>query len=130
MTETTAAATTGENDKFDPAAQAIIDKQRSARTHALICYTLALLSCITGITGVIALIWAYIKRGDAIDTPMYGHFNNVISVFWVSFFMFIIGFITTIFFVGYLILAATLFWVLYRDIKGLIRAMDNKPFNS
>lgn len=124
MTDTTSGG------EFNAETQLVIEKVNSARTHAIICYALMLLACLTGFTSLIALIWAYVKRGDAVDTPLQDHFSNIISTFWISLVLGIVGVFTTIFVVGYFILIGTGIWVLYRMIKGLIRAMDRKPFNA
>lgn len=128
MTQTTSEQSL--NGEFNPASQLALENSNNARTHAIICYVLLLLSCVTGITGLIALIWAYIKRGDAKETPFYDHFSNVITVFWVSLILGIIGAVTLMIIVGYFILLGTAIWVFYRLIKGVIRAVDKKPFNA
>jgi uncharacterized membrane protein len=126
MTDSTSDATIG--NEFDADAQFEIERRNTLRTHTIICYVLMLLSFVTGISGLIGLIWAYVKRGDAHKTRYYDHFSNVINVFWVSLLLGLVGLFTTIFVVGYFIILGNVVWVLYRMIKGLIRTMDRKPY--
>jgi uncharacterized membrane protein len=131
-----------------------VEVQRSAdepglRQSALIAYVLMLAACVAGIPALLAVILAYIRRTDAAGTVWYGHFQNVITVFWTIFAATIIGFATfplvlgaffsggawpppsalaipVIFWlVGFPVLAL---WFLYRMIKGLVRASDGRPY--
>ena len=53
------------------------------RTTAMICYVLYLVAFINGLTAIIGVIIAYIKRSDAVGTVWESHFRNLIVVFWV-----------------------------------------------
>ena len=99
------------------------------RTHAIICYSLMLLACLLGFTSIIAVVWAYIKRGSTGDPIADQHLSNVITVFWVSLILSIVGALTWFFFIGGFIILITAIWVIYRMVKGLIRVLDCKPFN-
>lgn len=123
--------------------------ENSSRLVAIISYALLLLACTTGFTGIVAVVLAYVKRDDARGTVFESHFSNVITVFWaaVAFFVLLmaaIGFGAVRLFSmpepqpdpqivafavgawGAMVLFAV--WYLYRTIKGLVRAIDGKPY--
>ena len=49
----------------------------------VLCYVLFLIACVNGITAIIGVIIAYVKRRDAAGTIWESHLNNLILVFWV-----------------------------------------------
>ena len=124
----------------------------TASLHALAiaCYVLFLLAGVNGITAIIGVVLAYLKRSDARGTIWESHFRNVIVVFWA---MLIAGLIWLFSFpvsFGFLwaqdfvwpfvpVLGAPLvlwliagpilvIWYFYRLIRGLIRLLDDKPY--
>ena len=119
------------------------------RSLVIVCYVLFLLASVNGLTAIVGVIIAYAKRRDAIGTPWQSHFANLILVFWVMVGAAIVGFLTwpiaigaflvawpvfwppalTIpFAFGFLIFPLFALWYLYRIIRGLIRASDERPF--
>jgi uncharacterized membrane protein len=122
--------------------------QTPARIVALISYGLFFLALANGITAVIGLVLAYIKRGDTRGTVWESHFSNMILVFWVSVASIVLllvvamfgiadllsGFDTTpkeFYFVlpaMFLIGTVWLVWYLYRTVRGFIRALDGKAY--
>src|ERR1043165_1357117 len=77
----------------------------SLRSTAMLAYLLLLLSCVTGLTAIGAVILAYIKKGDALGTVWQSHFRNVIVVFWVMLAVFLMSImslpISLAYFLGY-----------------------------
>ena len=120
------------------------------RQSAMIAYALMLSALAIGFTALIAVIFAYIRRTDAVGTIWESHFRNVIVVFWTMCVAAVIAFVTFPIVVGaYLsgafawpplpaLVAPMLFWMfgfpiialwfLYRMIKGLVRATDGRPY--
>src|SRR4051794_28515924 len=80
------------------------------RTFTIICYVLYLLGCFNGLTTIIGVIIAYMKRAEAAGTPWASHFDNLITVFWVGLIVAVIGGLTIWFLVGFVILAVLFFW--------------------
>ncbi len=99
----------------------------NAKTSALIAYGLLAFGLFTGLFWVIGGIWAVVKKEDAQGTVYYGHFNEVISIFWKGLLLYIIGFMLLFFIVGYFILLAAWVWSVYKIIKGLARLTSNNP---
>ncbi len=100
------------------------------RTMALVVYGLFLVALFSGgLAGIAGLIVAYVKRGEARGTIWESHFDNQISTFWATFVLCIVGALTIVVFgLGLLILGAAFVWFLYRTVKGLVAAIEWKPY--
>jgi len=120
------------------------------RTLAMVCYVLFLLACVNGLTAIIGVIIAYLKRADAAGTVWHSHFASLILVFWVmataalvvllswplSFgWFFANGYVllwppafALPLLLGFILFPILAIWYLYRVIRGLIRAGEDKPY--
>lgn len=99
------------------------------RTMAIIVYGLMLASFVSfHFAAVIAVILAYVKRADARGTIWETHFDAVISTFWVTLVVMLIGVPLSFVIIGIPILFALAIWYLYRNIKGLVRVIDARPY--
>jgi uncharacterized membrane protein len=110
-----------------PAAGMSAEQLASLKQLTLATYILYALSAFTGITGIVALIINYIKREDTAGTIYASHFTWQIRTFWWSLVWGILGFLTLLVGVGFLILCIDGIWVLYRMIKGFLNWNDGKP---
>ncbi|MGO3892444.1 MAG: DUF4870 family protein [Paenalcaligenes sp.] len=93
----------------------------------LIIYILYLASVFIGVTAIAAIIINYVKKDDVAGTLYESHFRWQIRTFWFGILWAVIGAITAVFFIGFLILIATGIWLLYRMIRGLLALNDGKP---
>lgn len=89
-----------------------------------------------GIVGLVAIIMAHVKRGDAAGTWLASHYRWLIRTFWFSvlwgsiggliaallWWLLLIGVV-----IGYAIWIATTIWVLYRLIHGYLLFKESKP---
>jgi uncharacterized membrane protein len=119
------------------------------RSLTIVCYVLFLLASVNGLTAIVGVIIAYVKRRDASDTIWQSHFNNLILVFWVVVATAVLGFLTWPIAIGALLAAWPIFWpsaltlpfafwflgipllalwCLYRVIRGMIRASEERPY--
>ena len=126
----------------------VIDESGN-RTFAIVCYVLFIAAFMNGLSAIVGVVLAYIKHDEVRATIWESHFSNLISVFWAGMAMTVLllamfaggafGIFTatqTNSFNGAIALmplagiAGVLFliWYLYRTIKGLIYAVDGKPF--
>ena len=90
-------------------------------------YALQVASFFVGVTFLIALIINYVKRPDVAGTYLESHFTWQIRTFWYGLLWGILGFISLILVIGYLILVASMVWVLYRVIKGWLKLNEGLP---
>ncbi|RQR54487.1 hypothetical protein DIE07_25755 [Burkholderia sp. Bp9002] len=112
--------------------QSAADSERLSglRTLTHVLYGLYALHWLTGgITGLIAIIINYVKRGDVAGTPYADHFEWQIRTFWRALIAYVIGFALAFVFVGFVVMFATWVWTLYRIIKGWLYLNDNKALD-
>ncbi len=92
-----------------------------------IIYFLYAASIFAGVTAIIAVIINYLKRDDVTGTWLESHFRWQIRTFWFSLLWGLIGGITMIIGVGFIIWGVTAIWAIYRIVKGMLNFYDNKP---
>ncbi len=84
-----------------------------------------------GLLGLIALIIAYVKRGEAVGTWLQSHYRWLIRTFWFSVLWNIVGWLAVVTLIGIpiaiCIWIATTIWVLYRLIRGYLLFNESKP---
>jgi uncharacterized membrane protein len=101
----------------------------SFRGTAIIAYVLYLLGWPSlHLATVVALILAYVQRGEARGTIWESHFTNVIETFWISLIVGLVAIPLCFIGVGFVVLAFLVVWFLFRTIKGLIRAIDGRAY--
>lgn len=106
-----------------------VDAERlaSLRQLTLVVYVLYALSWFVGITALIAIIVNYVKRADVAGTLYESHFTWQIRTFWWGLLWAVLGGLTLVVGVGFVILAAAFVWTLYRLVKGFLYWNDRKP---
>lgn len=97
-------------------------------THIL--YALYALHLFTGgVSILVGVIVAYIKRDDAVGTPYEQHLHWLIRTFWMGLAGYIIGGVLMFVLIGIPVLAAVFIWMLYRIVKGWLYLYDDKPLD-
>lgn len=100
------------------------------RTLTHILYALFALHWFTGgISVIIAIIIAYLKRGDASGTPYEAHMTWLIRSFWIGLVGYLIGAALIFVIIGFVVLTAVSIWMLYRIVKGWLYLYENKPLD-
>jgi uncharacterized membrane protein len=84
-------------------------------------------SYITGVSGLIGLVLAYVWRGEAHEPWEATHYTYLVRTFWIGLIAGVIGFITLIIGIGFLILLAVGVWTLVRIVLSLINAQKRAP---
>ena len=79
------------------------------------------------ITYFVAVILNYIKLEDVRGTWLESHFRWQIRTFWFGLLWFVLGGLTYIILIGWLILFAASLWLFYRILKGWLNLNDGKP---
>ena len=93
-------------------------------------YALQVASFLIGITFLVALIINYVKRPDVAGTYLESHFTWQIRTFWYGLLWGILGLISLIVVIGYLILVANMVWVLYRVVLGWLKLHEGVPVHN
>ncbi len=108
--------------------QPVASREDSARTMAIIVYLLYLAALINGLTAIVGVILAYVKRDEARGTAYESHFSNAIEVFWI----FLVGMLIAVplcfIVIGIPLVIALYVWVIFRTVKGVVRASDGQPY--
>ena len=100
------------------------------KTWAMIVWGLNIAAFFTGITIIIAVIIAYVKRGELAGTPYESHMTSAIRTFWISLIGYLISFVLMLVLVGFLTMTLVGIWHLFRVIRGMIKALDDKPIEN
>jgi uncharacterized membrane protein len=98
----------------------------SERTVVLFAYGLHLLGAIAGVTSIIGLILNYVRRnhyGGLFDS----HHRWMIRSFWWAILWVAIGWVTTLIFIGWVILFLAWLWYVYRHVRGLSNLLNGEP---
>jgi len=103
------------------------DKLASLKTLNTVTYALYALSLFSGVTAIVAIVLNYIKLDDARGTRMESHFRWQIRTFWWSVGWFVLGALTWIILIGWLVLGVAGIWFIYRIAKGWLNLNDGKP---
>ena len=101
----------------------------SARLLAIIAYGLFLAGWPTlHLATIAAVVIAYVQRSETQGTIWQSHFDNVIHTFWISLIVGVVAVPLCFVGIGFLILGLLIVWFLYRTIKGLVRAIESRPY--
>ena len=113
----------------DTAQSQPVRTEDSLRGTAILAYVLYLIGWPTlHLATIVGLVLAYVQRKDARGTLWESHFRNLIETFWVALVVAIVAVPLCFIFIGIPILIGLAIWVLYRTVKGLIRAIDSQPY--
>lgn len=93
-------------------------------------YALQAVSFLFVFTYVLAVMINYIKVDDVRGTWLESHFRWQIRTFWFSLPWCVLGVLTYIFIIGWIIIGVVALWVIYRILKGWLNLYDNKPMYS
>jgi len=93
---------------------------------AKVIYILYLVGIVVGLTTIIGVIIAYVKKGDAPEWVR-SHYRFQIRTFWIGFLYSFVGMLTSVIIVGWFILLFVLVWLVMRCIKGMGWAEKGEP---
>ncbi|MDX8389585.1 MAG: hypothetical protein R8M38_03750 [Mariprofundaceae bacterium] len=97
---------------------------QAERKVAHIIYALQAASFLIGISFVAAVVICYIKRQDVAGTWLASHLRWQIHTFWWGMAGLVLGWLTLIIGIGFVILFITAVWLIYRIAKGWIRLSE------
>lgn len=94
------------------------------RTLPLITYGLMIATYAVAFTGIIAVILAYVSRGEASDAVK-AHYTFIIRTFWISLIVNLASFVLIFTFIlaplSFLAMFLTAIWLLVRMIMGIVK---------
>jgi uncharacterized membrane protein len=111
----------------DAAAGKSAEELAGLKNIVMVVYALQALSFLWGVTAIIGVVIAYVKRDDAVGTLYASHFDWQIRSFWWGLLWGVIGFVLIFVVVGFFILFATWVWMIYRVVKGWLKLNEGKP---
>ena len=97
-----------------------------ARVLVLATYVLHLLGSVAGVPSIIAVVLNYLKRSEP-EAQLASHHEFMIRTFWWALAWVIVGTLTTILLIGWLVLGVVWLWFVYRQVLGLIRLANGEP---
>ena len=103
-----------------------IDTTKAGGTANLI-YILYLVSLIVGVTALVGVIMAYMNKGEAPEWVQ-THYRLQIRTFWIGILFSIVGAVTTIILIGWLILLLVVVWWIVRCVKGMQYVGKQQPY--
>jgi uncharacterized membrane protein len=89
-------------------------------------YLLNFAGFIVGLTTIVAVVIAYLKRGEA-DEVSVSHFTFQIRTFWISLLFVTVSLILTVLLIGFFMLLAWVVWAIIRNVKGFMLINEGKP---
>jgi uncharacterized membrane protein len=98
----------------------------SDRTLAVVAYALHLFGVIAGIPSIVGLVINYVKRNDY-DELFDSHHSWMIRSFWWAILWCVLGFVTLVIGVGFVIFFLVWVWYIYRHVRGLLALLNGEP---
>lgn len=96
----------------------------SSEGTAKVVYILYLVGIIFGLTGIIGVVMAYINKREAPDW-LQTHYQFQIRTFWIGLLYVLIGMVSSVILIGYLVLLFWVVWLVIRCVKGM-KTLDQK----
>lgn len=121
---TPASATTAVSRSDPPRPPDPLDTIKGVTT---LVYALQALSFLVGFTGIAGIIINYLRLADARGTWLESHFVWQIRTFWYQLLWGVLGLLTSVLLIGFVILAGVYCWSIYRVVKGWLNLADQRP---
>ncbi|MSP20035.1 MAG: hypothetical protein EXQ93_00570 [Alphaproteobacteria bacterium] len=99
----------------------------SETTIPMVVYVLYLIGLATGVAAVIGVVLAYVNRDKAAGTWLTSHYRYQTRTFWIGLLICVVGGITVLVGIGFLILLGFAVWVAVRSILGINRLASRQP---
>lgn len=80
----------------------------------------------SGLMAIAGVIINYLKQDEARNSVLWEHFRWQIRTFWIALLWCVVGTVTTVLFVGWLILLVLIIWYIYRVVRGALALNDGR----
>ena len=94
--------------------------------NAQLIYILYFVGIFVGLTTLIGVVMAYLNKSEG-PAWLKSHYVWLIRTFWIGLLFSVIGAILSVVLIGFLLLAATLIWLIIRLVQGLNYLGKNQP---
>lgn len=84
-------------------------------------YGLYAASFVMGVTALVGVIVAYVKRPEALGSWQATHFTYQIRTFWIALVASVVAFLTMFIGIGFVILSLAAIWMIWRIVRGWVR---------
>ena len=121
---------TNTNNFTNMATNVVNTPSSDVKNYVFIAYVTYALGLFIWFTPVVGVILAFIKRDEAQGSIYASHIDYLIKTFWVSLIGMALGMLTILILIGWLILATTGIWLIYRVVVGLIKLNEDKPVST
>lgn len=81
-------------------------------------------SLLTGVSGLIGLVLAYVWKGEPHEPWEATHYTYLIRTFWFGLAGCVLGALTLIILIGFVIMTITCIWMLIRTVLSLVKAQQ------
>ncbi len=102
------------------------EQLKSLKTLTAVNYGLYAAALVFPITAIVAIVINYVKKDDVAGTWLESHFRWQIRTFWFGLLWAVLGVITYVIVIGWLILVVDCIWIIYRIVKGWLNLNNNK----
>ncbi len=103
------------------------EREKALRQIAVVAYGLQAAALLVGVTVFVAVMLAYLRRGEAAGTWLESHFTWQIRTFWWWLAWSVLGVATAVVIVGFFILLASAVWYVYRIVRGWSELNEGRP---
>ncbi|WP_295849096.1 DnaJ domain-containing protein [uncultured Neisseria sp.] len=117
-------------ESSNTAANVVNTSNSEVKNYVFIAYVTYAVGLLILFTPVIGVILAFIKRDEAQGSIYASHIDYLIKTFWVSLIGLLLGRLTILILIGWLILLVTAIWFIYRVVIGLIKLNEDKPVST
>jgi uncharacterized membrane protein len=100
------------------------------KTNGHIAYGLFAASLLVGITGLVGIVFCYLKRSAFEGALWQSHMTWLIRTFWISFIGALASMLLMFVAIGFLTILTVVVWFIYRIVKGWILWNDDKPIEA
>jgi uncharacterized membrane protein len=90
----------------------------SSEAQSKVIYILYLIGIVVPLTSLVGVVMAYMNRKDAPDW-LKAHYTFQIRTFWIGLLYSVISYLTTVMFVGFILLLGVFVWLIVRCVKGM-----------
>ncbi len=95
----------------------------SAKTN----YILYLVGLVIGLTALVGVIFAYVKRGEDNPDWLNAHYSFQIQTFWYGLAYLIVGTLLSVIIIGWLLILFWIVWLIVRCVKGMSALDAQRP---